>query len=42
MLLETPKVEGRSPSKIEIDRFDERNLDVLRGLIAGNKAGGAG
>jgi deoxyribonuclease-4 len=34
MLLETPKEEGRSPSKIEIDRFDERNLDLLRGLIS--------
>ena len=34
MLLETPKEEGRSPSKIEVDRFDERNLNVLRGLIA--------
>jgi deoxyribonuclease-4 len=34
MLLETPKQEGRSPSKIEVDRFDERNLNVLRGLIS--------
>jgi deoxyribonuclease IV len=34
MLLETPKEEGRSPSKIEIDRFDERNLNLLRGLIS--------
>ena len=34
MLLETPKEEHRSPSKIEIDRFDERNLNVLRGLIS--------
>jgi deoxyribonuclease-4 len=42
MLLETPKEEGRSPSKIEIDRFDERNLDVLRGLVATEKAGRAG
>src|SRR5688500_5022912 len=33
MLLETPKEEGRSASKIEIDRFDERNLDLLRGLL---------
>jgi deoxyribonuclease-4 len=33
MLLETPKEEGRSPAKIEIDRFDERNLSILRGLI---------
>src|ERR1700730_9484864 len=34
MLLEAPKEEGRSPSKIEIDRFDERNLNLLRGLIS--------
>jgi deoxyribonuclease IV len=34
MLLETPKEEGQSPSKIEIDRFDERNLNLLRGLIS--------
>ena len=49
MLLETPKEDGRSPLKIEIDRFDERNLETLRGLIAGagrageaGEAGGAG
>jgi hypothetical protein len=42
MLLETPKEEGRSPSKIEIDRFDDRNLNVLRGLVAENRAGTAG
>jgi deoxyribonuclease-4 len=34
MLLETPKEAGRSPAKIELDRFDERNLSTLRGLIA--------
>jgi deoxyribonuclease-4 len=34
MLLETPKEEGHSPSKIEIDRFDERNLNVLRSLLS--------
>jgi deoxyribonuclease-4 len=33
MLLETPKEACRSPSKIEIDHFDERNLNVLRELI---------
>ena len=42
MLLETPKEEGRSPSKIEIDRFDERNLSTLRGLIADARTGGKG
>ena len=34
MMLETPKEEGRSPVKIEVDRFDEQNLNTLRGLIA--------
>jgi deoxyribonuclease IV len=33
MLLETPKEEGRSPTKIALDRLDERNLQTLRGLI---------
>jgi len=33
MLLETPKTEGRSPTQIQIDRLDERNLDILRDLI---------
>ena len=33
MLLETPKEEGRSASRIEIDRLDERNLETLRGLL---------
>jgi len=33
MLLETPKEQGRSPNRIEIDRFDERNLETLRRLI---------
>src|SRR4030095_8302543 len=33
-MLETPKEEGRSPSKIELDRFDERNLETLRALIS--------
>lgn len=34
MLLETPKEEGRSPTRIEIDRFDAKNLATLRRLIA--------
>jgi deoxyribonuclease IV len=34
MMLETPKEEGRSPAKIEVDRFDEQNLNTLRGLIS--------
>jgi deoxyribonuclease-4 len=34
MLLETPKTEGRSPTQIEIDPLDERNLNTLRGLLA--------
>jgi len=33
MLLETPKEEGRSPTKIEVDAFDARNLRRLRGLL---------
>jgi deoxyribonuclease-4 len=33
MLLETPKEERRAPSKIELDKFDERNLSILRGLV---------
>jgi len=33
MMLETPKEEGRSPSKIELDHFDEQNLETLRSLI---------
>jgi deoxyribonuclease IV len=41
MLLETPKEEGRSATRIEVDRFDARNLRVLRGLRAG-VAGKAG
>ena len=38
MLLETPKTEGRPAGRVEVDPLDERNLNVLRGLI--NKAGG--
>jgi len=42
MLLETPKAEGRSASKIEIDRLDDRNLETLRALITAGEAGGSG
>jgi len=34
MLLETPKTEGRSPTQIQIDPLDDRNLSILRGLMA--------
>lgn len=37
MLLETPKTEGRSPTEIQIDPLDERNLETLRGLIADSR-----
>ena len=40
MLLETPKEEGRAKGVIEVDRFDERNLATLRGLI--DPSGGPG
>lgn len=33
MLLETPKTEGRSPVRIEVDPLDVRNLNRLRKLI---------
>ena len=33
MLLETPKTEGRSPNRIEVDVLDERNLKTLRSLV---------
>jgi len=33
MLLETPKTEGRSPTRIQVDPLDERNLNTLRGLV---------
>jgi deoxyribonuclease-4 len=42
MLLETPKEACRSPLKIEIDRFDERNLSILRGLVVESRAEKAG
>jgi len=42
MLLETPKEESRSPTKIALDHFDERNLEILRGLVGAGRAGGAG
>jgi len=34
MLLETPKTEGRSPARIEVDPLDDKNLNTLRSLIA--------
>src|SRR5712664_548635 len=34
MLLETPKTEGRSPTQIQVDRLDARNLGILRDLNA--------
>src|SRR5207247_9751824 len=33
MLLETPKTEGRSPTRIEVDPLDHRNLTILRNLV---------
>jgi deoxyribonuclease-4 len=42
MLLETPKTEGRSPTVIEVDPLDERNLRTLRGLLGSGKSGVAG
>jgi len=33
MLLETPKTERRSPTQIQIDPLDDRNLNTLRRLI---------
>jgi deoxyribonuclease IV len=41
MLLETPKEDRRSPSKIELDRFDERNLETLRALLVTPRAAAA-
>jgi len=40
MLLETPKEEGRAKAVMEVDRFDEKNLNILRALI--DPSGGAG
>jgi len=34
MLLETPKEEGRTKGPLDVDRFDARNLAILRGLLA--------
>jgi deoxyribonuclease IV len=39
MLLETPKEEGRSPTRIEVDRLDAKNLATLRQLVRAGKAG---
>jgi deoxyribonuclease IV len=33
MLLETPKAEGKAKGVIEVDPLDERNLNMLRGLV---------
>ena len=33
MLLETPKEASRSPTRIEVDRFDAKNLATLRSLV---------
>ena len=33
MLLETPKTEGRSPTRIELDPLDHENLKTLRQLV---------
>jgi deoxyribonuclease-4 len=33
MLLETPKAEGKAKGTIEVDPLDQRNLDLLRGLV---------
>ena len=33
MLLETPKEARRSPTRIEVDRFDAENLGTLRSLM---------
>jgi deoxyribonuclease-4 len=37
MLLETPKTDGRSPTVVAFDPLDEKNLNVLRGLIVNTK-----
>ncbi|MCU1384349.1 MAG: apurinic endonuclease Apn1 [Acidobacteria bacterium] len=39
MLLETPKAEGKATGPITVDPLDERNLNALRGLMAGQAAG---
>jgi deoxyribonuclease IV len=33
MLLETPKTEGRSPTVVQVDPLDERNLGTLRAML---------
>src|SRR6266404_1600131 len=37
MLLETPKAEGKAKGVIEVDPLDERNLNILRGLMGETK-----
>jgi len=39
MLLETPKTEGRPPTLVAVDPLDQRNLNVLRGLMIGGTGG---
>jgi deoxyribonuclease-4 len=39
MLLETPKAEGKATGVIVVDPLDERNLNVLRGLLADSTQG---
>jgi deoxyribonuclease-4 len=40
MLLETPKEEGAAKHPREVDRFDARNLAMLRGLLEQGELGG--
>ena len=42
MLLETPKEERRTKGPLEVDRFDEKNLAILRGLLASGGSGRSG
>jgi deoxyribonuclease-4 len=42
MLLETPKEARRSPTKVEVDCLDAKNLALLRSLVGAGKAGRAG
>jgi deoxyribonuclease-4 len=37
MLLETPKEEGPAKSPLDVDRFDERNLRILRDLLSARR-----
>jgi deoxyribonuclease IV len=42
MLLETPKEGTRSPTRIDVDRLDARNLATLRGLVRSSGSSGSG